>query len=211
MTEIRITPLSKLFSCSGRWIRDLVQKGILDGPKKGVFHLESAVEKYIKFLRSSNPNEQYQKLRGVHLNQRIVKLKLETKAFERTLVPACHAQEVINKAAAAFELAFQNMPWRVAEVLVRVKDAYGKDADYEKFCAVLLDRMFKDMMRENFSEVRQETPVVNPWDIDLLRVGAIEPDKNGEVIFTSASRPFKRKVKVNELLREATGPGRPQK
>jgi hypothetical protein len=185
--------------CSTRWVHDLVVKEVLPKPVKGFFVLEECVPKYIKFLRASNSGEEYQRMRSLHLGQKIEKLRLETKLIEKSVVPADHAEETLRKAGAAFEQASRNFPWRLASILTQVRNSKFSDTVYEKFLAQIIKRAFNDMLRYNFFQLPKETPPVQLWEVDLLKLQVITPDKDGNVLFYDGSEG-KKLIKARTLL-----------
>ncbi len=77
----------------------------------------------------------------------------------------------------------------MGSVLIQVKNSYSQDVDYEKFVVVLVGRMLRDMVRTNFFGVKEGgPPLVFCWEWELLKVGAIEPDSQGMVLYQGTGK-----------------------
>jgi hypothetical protein len=205
MAKIRVTALATLFLCSTRWVHDLVSRKILPKSVKGFFDQDECTRKYVSFLKAGlSKDGEYERLKAALLSARVEKLQLEKEIQLGKLVPKEKFQGLMNQAGADFEQAYRAISWKLASVLVRVKDAYRNDADYEKFCAVLVDRMVKDMIREVFFRIPKGTPVVSCWEWELLKVGAIEPDSQGMVLYQgTGDKQIMKAVDVVKMGEEA--------
>jgi hypothetical protein len=201
MGKIRVTALSDLFLCSTRWVHDLVSRKILPKATKGLFDQDECTRKYVSFLKSGlSKDGEYEALKAALMRARVEKLQLEKEIQQGKLVPKEKFQDLMNQAGSDFEQAYRAISWKLASVLVRVKDAYGKDADDEKICAVLVDRMVTDLIREVFYRIPKGTPMVHPSEWELVKVGAISPDPDGYVLFCGLGR--KVKMKVVDVIRQ---------
>jgi len=199
-TKVRLSVLSQLFSCSPRWIRDLILKGVLPKPVAGFLPLEECVTKYIHFLRTASPNQEYQKLRTIHLGVKIDKLKLEQKIQRGTLVAKEKFQQMCNQAGSDFQVACATLPQQLARVLVQMRTFYASESDeiYAKLVAAILDYSLKAMIRENFFHLHQETPRLSHWQWELLRLGAVKPDRRGNIFYNGRLTPAAEVVRAGE-------------
>jgi hypothetical protein len=198
--KVKVTVLGRILDVTARRVQQMVKEGVIPGPKAGLYDLPACVNGYVRFLRSGGDKVDFQKIKAKHLDQRTLKLQVETSRLQGDLVPKEALQEALDRAIAQCEVAFRNLPWRLAPILARMQR--NDDGEFDQKLAVqIIDRMLKDTWRHSLcQQPRPETPSIDYSDRELLALGVIIPDAKGEVIVRASVYPHEKKVKASDLL-----------
>lgn len=179
-----------------RWIQMLGKRGIFKKSSNGKYDLLPNVTAYIKFLKQREDSQTIEEVKKRHLETKTKKLSVEVDQLEGNLVPKAKFQQQLEAHVLAAQQAFRNLPSKLVPVLQQIKD----DED-GKFMAYAIDYCIKDIIRHDLAGVpKSKTASIQAWDRDLVRLGLIKGDHKGEVILQSSVFPYKKKVKVADLL-----------
>jgi phage terminase Nu1 subunit (DNA packaging protein) len=184
--------LAKLLGVTTRWVRDLEARGVLK-KEFGKYDKDESVTAYISFLRGSK-DKSLAEAQRIHLETKTKKLLLEAQKLEGSLVDKDEEQKKFEYAVRLCEENFRNFPAKLVPILVRI------DKTEEKLMFQIIKYGVESCWRDLAGKTKPETPTIQPWEVELLRLGLIQPDANGEVFELSSSFPFRRKVKAIDLV-----------
>jgi len=184
--------LAKLLGVTTRWVRDLEARGVLK-KEFGKYDKDESVTAYISFLRGSK-DKSLAEAQRIHLETKTKKLLLEAQKLEGSLVDKDELQKKFEYAVRLCEENFRNFPAKLVPILVRT------DKTEEKLMFQIIKYGVESCWRDLAGKTKPETPTIQPWEVELLRLGLIQPDANGEVFELSSSFPFQRKVKAIDLI-----------
>jgi len=184
--------LAKLLGVTTRWVRDLEARGVLK-KEFGKYDKDESVTAYISFLRGSK-DKSLAEAQRIHLETKTKKLLLEAQKLEGSLVDKDELQKKFEYAVRLCEENFRNFPAKLVPILVRI------DKTEEKLMFQIIKYGVESCWRDLAGKTKPETPTIQPWEVELLRLGLIQPDANGEVFELSSSFPFQRKVKAIDLI-----------
>lgn len=198
--KVKVSVLARLLDLTNRRIQQLATEDVIPKPVGGFYDLARCVTGYIHFLRSGGDRADFQDIKAKHLNQRTVKLQIETSKLEGSLVDRAAYQEALDRAAGECQRAFRGFPWAVVPILAKMPK--GEDGQFDERLGILVvDTLLRDCWRHSLcQQPRPKTPTVNYWDRDLLSLGVVKADEAGEVIVASTVYPFKKRCKAADLL-----------
>jgi len=86
---------------------------------------------------------------------------------------------------------------------VAIRKSDYDDRVYQKVCSQIIKRALDDARRYLFFQFPRQAPLVLPWEIDLLKLKIIQPDKHGNVRYAAGERI--KTMKASDLLKDERG------
>jgi len=194
--KVRLKETSSFLDLTGRRVQQLVKEKVIPQSRKGFYDLKRCVVNYIRFLRGTDQSQDLQQIKARNLAQKTKKLEVETAQLEQSLILKTELTRLLQGHVTAAEMAFAHLPAHLSHILVQLKEPLD-----QKLISIIIDYAIKDIIRHELAGVpKPKTEMVQPWEIELLQMGLIKPDSDGEVIEVTSSFPFRRKVKAIDLV-----------
>lgn len=128
---VTLKRFSEVVGKSEKYIRDLTDKNILEKDDKG-YDLISNFKRYIEFLQTDSPSEQYKRTQ-VEIN----KIKIEKEA--KVLVRADEVKQVIGTAFVSFKQNALTKARKEAIDFIGITERYASEKRLETFVKELLE------------------------------------------------------------------------
>jgi len=196
--RVRLKETSSFLDLTGRRVQQLVKEKVIPQSRKGFYDLKRCVVSYIRFLRGTDQSQDLQQIKARNLAQKTKKLEVETAQLEQSLILKTELTRLLQGHVTAAEMAFAHLPAHLSHILVQLKEPLD-----QKLISYIITYAIEDTIRHELAGVpRPKTETVQPWQIELLQMGLIKPDSDGEVIEVTSSFPFKRRVKADGLIQK---------
>jgi len=196
--KVRLKETSSYLDLTGRRVQQLVKEKVIPKSRRGFYNLKRCVVNYIRFLRGTDQSQDLQQIKARNLAQKTKKLEVETAQLEHSLILKTEFERLLREHVTAAEVAFAHLSAHLSHILVQLKEPLD-----QKLVSIIIDYAIKDIIRHELAGVpKPKTEMVQPWEIELLQMGLIKPDSDGEVIEVTSSFPFKRRVKADGLIQK---------
>ena len=195
--KVRLKETSSYLDLTSRRVQQLVKEKVIPQSRKGLYDLKRCVVGYIRFLRGTNETQDIQQIKARNLAQKTKKLEVETSQLEGSLILKIELERLLQKHVTAAEMAFAHLSAYLSHILVQLEQPFN-----QKLISYIIDYAIKDVIRHDLAGVpRPKTESVEPWQIELLALGLIKADVDGEVFYLTSTFPFKKKMKAIDLIR----------
>jgi len=193
--EVSTKELALFFNVSRQTVGLWHQKG-LPKTKRGSFPLLACFEWWRENIsqESKDTSLTEERRQKTVIERRIKELDLKEK--EGSLLSKGTVMEWFNMTLGEARQNFRNIPYRLSPVLV------GQD---EKTIFLILRREIDGILRTLAGAEKGKIPEVAPWDVELVRKGIIQGDERGEVVLITSAPPFRKRVKVADIIEETEG------
>ncbi len=196
MNGVRLKEISSWLDVTGRRVQQLAKEKVIPKSRRGFYDLKRCVVNYIRFLRGTGETQDLQQVRVRHLTQRTKKLEVETSQLEGSLILKTELQRLLKEYVSAAQTAFSILPAQLSAVLVQLREPDQKLISY------IIQYAIQDTIRHELGGIpRPKTETISPWQVELLALGLIRPDADGEVIEETATFPFRRRRKAADLIK----------
>jgi hypothetical protein len=201
MDKVRLKEAGSFLDLTGRRVQQLVREKVIPRSVRGLYDLRRCVVSYIRFLRGTDQSQDLQQIKARNLAQKTKKLEVETAQLEQSLILKTELERLLQGHVTAAEMSFAHLPAHLSHILVQLEQPLD-----QKLISIIIDYAIKDIIRHDLAGVpRPKTETVEPWQIELLKLGLIAPNSDGEIIESRSSFPFKRRVKAADLIRHWEG------
>jgi len=190
------TDLAKFENLSTRRVRELMKHGVFSKEPSGKYDLLKSNHSFIAHLRKQVEGDE---MKAAKLRRELSKARLselETAEKEKSLILRGEAIQWLSGVISEAKAGFRNVPYRLSPVLV------GQD---EKTIFLILRREIDGILRTLAGAEKGKIPEVAPWDVELVRKGIIQGDERGEVVLITSAPPFRKRVKVADIIKETEG------